>query len=114
MKISILLGAALLPAGAALAQTVNTGPAYDARTLFSPSFIEQLATPTRTAGGQPGAQYWQNAADYKINASLDEKTRPRDGHRRHHLHQQQPRPRCPSCGCSWTRTCTGKTRAGRP
>ncbi|MBF9238125.1 M1 family metallopeptidase [Hymenobacter sp. BT683] len=71
----LLLGAALLStAGAAWAQQVPTGPAYDARTLFNPSFIEQLATPTRTAGGQPGAAYWQNAADYKINASLDDKT----------------------------------------
>ena len=69
-----LLGAALLAAGPALAQTPNTGPAYDPRTLFNPSFIEQLSTPTRTAGGQPGAEYWQNAADYKIDARLDEKT----------------------------------------
>ncbi|MBD2724014.1 M1 family metallopeptidase [Hymenobacter armeniacus] len=77
MKCTFLLGAALLAAGPAAAQfqaPVPTGPAYDARTLFNPSFIEQLATPTRTAGGQPGAQYWQNAADYKINARLDDKT----------------------------------------
>ena len=73
MKLHLLLGVALLTAGPALAQTINTGPAYDARTLFNPSFIEQLSTPTRTAGGQPGAQYWQNAADYKIDARLDEK-----------------------------------------
>ena len=70
----VLLGATLLAAGPALAQTVNTGPAYDSRTLFNPSFIEQLSTPTRTAGGQPGANYWQNAADYHIDARLDEKT----------------------------------------
>ncbi|WP_083322047.1 M1 family metallopeptidase [Hymenobacter lapidarius] len=71
-----LLGAALLTtSGAALAQQpAGTGPAYDARTLFNPLFIEQLATPTRTAGGQPGAAYWQNAADYKIDARLDDKT----------------------------------------
>ncbi|MBO2010713.1 M1 family metallopeptidase [Hymenobacter negativus] len=69
----VLLGASLLVAGAAAAQAVNTGPAFDAHTLFNPSFIEQLSTPTRTAGGQPGAQYWQNAADYKIAARLDEK-----------------------------------------
>ena len=68
-----LLGAALLATGPALSQTVNIGPPYDSRTLFNPSFIEQLSTPTRTAGGQPGAQYWQNAADYKIDARLDEK-----------------------------------------
>ncbi len=69
-----LLGAALLAAGPARAQTIDTGPAYDPRALFNPSFIEQLSTPTRTAGGQPGARYWQNAADYKIDARLDEKT----------------------------------------
>ncbi|UOQ99347.1 M1 family metallopeptidase [Hymenobacter sp. 5317J-9] len=77
MKFTFLLGAALLAAGTAAAQfqaPVPTGPAYDARTLFNPSFIEQMATPTRSAGGQPGAQYWQNAADYKINARLDDKT----------------------------------------
>ena len=73
MKLTILLGTVLLAAGPALAQTINTGPAYDARTLFNPSFIEQLSTPTRTAGGQPGSQYWQNAADYRIDARLDEK-----------------------------------------
>ncbi|WP_201983297.1 M1 family metallopeptidase [Hymenobacter rubidus] len=77
MKMTILpgwlLGAALLGAGPAVAQSPATGPAYDAHTLFNPAFIEQLATPTRTAGGQPGAQYWQNAADYKIDARLDEK-----------------------------------------
>ena len=73
----LLLSAALLAAGVAVAQPQqqpgNIGPAYDARTLFNPSFIEQLATPTRTAGGQPGEAYWQNAADYQIAASLDEK-----------------------------------------
>ena len=69
----LLLGASVLAAGPALAQNLNTGPAYDARTLFSPAFVEQLATPTRTAGGQPGAAYWQNAADYTIAARLDEK-----------------------------------------
>ena len=71
----LLLGVALLAAGASQAQQApgSTGPAYDARTLFNPSFIEQLATPTRTAGGQPGAAYWQNAADYQISARLDEK-----------------------------------------
>ncbi|SFQ72228.1 M1 family metallopeptidase [Hymenobacter arizonensis] len=71
---AFLVAEALLLTGEASAQQAPvTGPAYDARTLFNPTFIEQLATPTRTAGGMPGAQYWQNAADYKINASLDDK-----------------------------------------
>ena len=68
-----LVLAALLPAATATAQTIGPSPAYDARALFSPLFIEQLSTPTRAAGGQPGGAYWQNAADYKISATLDEK-----------------------------------------
>ncbi|MCC3152742.1 M1 family metallopeptidase [Hymenobacter sp. BT770] len=71
---TLVLGAALLTAGVASGQQAATGPAYDAKALFSPMFIEQLATPTRTAGGQPGAAYWQNGADYKISARLDDKT----------------------------------------
>ena len=75
MRIPFLSGALLAVAGlGARAASAQTGPGYDARTLFNPTFIEQLATPTRTAGGQPGAAYWQNAADYKIKASLDDKT----------------------------------------
>ncbi|OYU97448.1 MAG: aminopeptidase [Bacteroidetes bacterium B1(2017)] len=31
------------------------------------------ASPYRTASGAPGANYWQQQADYKINATLDEK-----------------------------------------
>ena len=70
---ALLLGGAMVAAGTASAQQANPGPGYDARALFGPSFIEQLSTPTRTAGGQPGEGYWQNAADYQIDARLDEK-----------------------------------------
>ena len=31
-------------------------------------------TPQRNAAGAPGPAYWQNRADYRIEASLDEKT----------------------------------------
>ena len=31
-------------------------------------------TPQRNAAGAPGQAYWQNRADYRIEASLDEKT----------------------------------------
>ncbi|MVN78250.1 M1 family peptidase [Hymenobacter sp. HMF4947] len=38
-----------------------------------PNYLDQAGPATRTAGGKPGATYWQNAADYQIAASLDEK-----------------------------------------
>ncbi len=75
----LLLGTALLLGGGARAQQQPapgpTGPipAYNARALFAPNFLDQAGPATRTAGGQPGATYWQNAADYQIAASLDEK-----------------------------------------
>jgi hypothetical protein len=76
----LLAGATLLIAGAAQAQPnlpivlppANLPP-YDARLLFSPNYLNQAGPATRTAGGKPGVTYWQNAADYQIAASLDEK-----------------------------------------
>ena len=35
-------------------------------------FIDRKGTFTRTASGNPGAEYWQNAADYQIEATLDD------------------------------------------
>ncbi|MGI4884592.1 MAG: M1 family metallopeptidase [Janthinobacterium lividum] len=98
----LLAGAALLLAGAAQAQVQPARPTpppapapppppapasriplpqppanlppYNARALFSPDYLNQVGPATRTAGGQPAATYWQNAADYQIAASLDEKT----------------------------------------
>ncbi|WP_198172886.1 M1 family metallopeptidase [Hymenobacter ginkgonis] len=75
-KISVaklLAGAALLLAGPAHAQQAGGLPPYNARTLFMPNYLDQAGPATRTAGGKPGATYWQNAADYQIAASLDEK-----------------------------------------
>ena len=56
-----------------LPQPPTNLPPYDARALFTPDYLNQVGPATRTAGGQPGATYWQNAADYQITASLDEK-----------------------------------------
>jgi hypothetical protein len=42
---------------------------YDA---FAPNFYTKNGTNTRSASGQPGAKYWQNKADYKLTASLNE------------------------------------------
>ncbi|MGI4741668.1 MAG: M1 family metallopeptidase [Janthinobacterium lividum] len=76
----LLAGAALLLSTVAQAQSglpVIVPPAnlppYNARALFNPDYLNQVGPATRTAGGKPGATYWQNAADYQIAASLDDK-----------------------------------------
>lgn len=53
----------------------NDEPAqFDHHALFDPLFNYNLQSPSRSASGAPGAQYWQNVANYKINASLDDVT----------------------------------------
>ena len=96
----LLAGAALLLGAAAAQAQPNLPlivppanmPPYDAKVLFQPDFLNQTAPATRTGGGKPGATYWQNAADYQIAARLGRESGGGvDGHRPHHLHQQQPR-----------------------
>ncbi|MDB5278615.1 MAG: peptidase [Ferruginibacter sp.] len=48
--------------------------AYDPHALFSPLFYPNGETITRAASGEPNVGYWQNRADYKISASLNELT----------------------------------------
>ncbi|MFM6949004.1 MAG: M1 family metallopeptidase [Aquirufa sp.] len=45
---------------------------YNAYDLFHPLWNYQSDSPFRSGAGIPGAAYWQNSADYKINVSLDE------------------------------------------
>jgi hypothetical protein len=47
---------------------------YNHREAFNPEFYPQTGNQYRSAGGQPGPQYWQNRADYKINCTLDTTT----------------------------------------
>lgn len=44
---------------------------YDAKEAFNPQFYPYPGNDFRSASGQPGPKYWQNRADYKINATLD-------------------------------------------
>ena len=46
--------------------------------------------PTRTASGAPGAEYWQQRADYDIEVALDEDTRRMTGVARIHYHNNSP------------------------
>lgn len=45
---------------------------YDPHLLFSPIFYPNGATITRAATGEPNVGYWQNKADYQINATLND------------------------------------------
>ena len=45
---------------------------YDYHEAFAPFFYSKDGTNTRSASGQPGFEYWQNRADHKLTAKLDE------------------------------------------
>lgn len=71
-KIAILLGVSSLTAQEA---TVNKQVSnYNYHDAFAPFFYSKNGTATRSASGQPGAEYWQNRADYQLTASLNAQT----------------------------------------
>lgn len=45
---------------------------FDPTEAFAPFFYPSYGDEVRAADGTPGPKYWQNQADYKIEASLDE------------------------------------------
>jgi hypothetical protein len=47
---------------------------YNYNDAFASFFYTKNGTPTRSASGQPGAEYWQNRADYVLTAKLNDKT----------------------------------------
>ncbi|PWA10575.1 M1 family metallopeptidase [Flavobacterium laiguense] len=47
---------------------------YDYHDAFGPLFYVNNGTSTRSASGAPGHEYWQNRADYKLTAKLNEKS----------------------------------------
>lgn len=47
---------------------------YNYHDAFAPHFYTKNGTPTRSASGQPGVEYWQNRADYQITAKLNATT----------------------------------------
>ncbi len=47
---------------------------YDPHLLFSPKFYTTGSSITRAANGAPNTGYWQNKADYKITANLNDQT----------------------------------------
>jgi hypothetical protein len=51
--------------------TDQTSTKYDQHKVFNPLFYFGKGNEFRSASGAPGAKYWQNRADYKINVALD-------------------------------------------
>lgn len=47
---------------------------YDYHDAFGPFFYTNNGSATRSVSGAPGHAYWQNRADYKLTAKLNEKT----------------------------------------
>lgn len=45
---------------------------YDQHEAFAPLFYPNYGDKVRTADGTPGPEYWQNRADYKINATMND------------------------------------------
>ena len=54
----------------AMAQPAPANP-YDPLKTFAPLTLPQPATRIRTGAGTPGPSYWQNRADYSIEAAID-------------------------------------------
>jgi hypothetical protein len=70
-QMALLLGVSSLwaqqtPAATAVAPVSN----YNYHDAFAPFFYTKNGT--RSASGQPGAEYWQNRADYVLTAKLNE------------------------------------------
>ena len=65
------ISSCLLVSQAAYAQTQS---AYDYTETFDPIFYTKNGNTYRSASGKPGPAYWQNAADYILKVSLDDKS----------------------------------------
>jgi hypothetical protein len=54
--------------------TKSTISNYNYHDAFGPLFYTTNGSGTRSASGQPGAEYWQNRADYQLSAKLNNTT----------------------------------------
>ena len=59
--------------------SANGASTYDPHEAFAPVFYPMYGDDIRSAAGAPGRQYWQNSADYKIDASLDDEKKSLSG-----------------------------------
>jgi hypothetical protein len=58
-----------IPSSALFAQKAST---FNPHQAFASEFYPELGDEFRTADGRPGPKYWQNRADYVIDAALDD------------------------------------------
>jgi hypothetical protein len=65
--------------GLPLAPAAASDPAYDPLATFAPLDLFPSPGAYRTGAGTPGPSYWQNRADYQIEARLDNTTRTLSG-----------------------------------
>ena len=72
LKILSCFAALLCVVNPLFAQEVQTIGNYNYHDTFGPSFYTKNGNEFRSAGGQPGPKYWQNRADYKLTARLNE------------------------------------------
>ncbi|MGN6394107.1 MAG: M1 family metallopeptidase [Mucilaginibacter sp.] len=70
-KLPLLLLLCAVMFNARAQKTDDIKPVYDQHKIFNPLFYPEKGNEFRTAAGAPGAKYWQNHADYKINVTLD-------------------------------------------
>lgn len=74
LQLALVLGISSLWAQEISNPAINKSVSkYDYHDAFAPFFYNKNGTDTRSASGQPGAEYWQNRADYQLSAKLDEK-----------------------------------------
>jgi len=72
LQMALLLGISSLSAQEVPATTANASKSnYNYHDAFAPFFYTKNGTSTRSASGQPGAEYWQNRADYVLTAKLN-------------------------------------------
>jgi hypothetical protein len=70
-KIAVMLLMCVCINSAYAQNTEEVTTKYDQYKVFTPSFYTDKANEYRNASGAPGAKYWQNRADYKLNVTLD-------------------------------------------
>jgi hypothetical protein len=76
---TIAVAACLVTSQVAHAQSTTTAGDYSPHEAFAPLFYPAYGDDVRTAAGTPGPKYWQNSADYKITAELDDENKSLSG-----------------------------------
>ncbi len=71
-QIALLVVGTTLFAQEAVSTDLKPVSIYNYHDAFAPFFYTKNGNATRSASGKPGAEYWQNRADYQLTANLNE------------------------------------------